>query len=86
MGAPSGALSFFINYTRVMETGKIVQLLERDSGFIQRTGVKEHLFFHADGLSNLRFGDLHIGDRVRFMVTESRKGPYATNVSRNAAK
>lgn len=64
-----------------METGRIVQLLEREFGFIKRTGIKEYLFFHADDLSDVRFADLHEGDRVQFSITESLKGPYATGVS-----
>ena len=65
-----------------METGRIIQLLDREFGFIKRTGVKEHLYFHADDLIELRFAELATGDRVQFSITESMKGPYATTVSR----
>jgi len=67
-----------------MEIGKIAQLLERESGLIKLVGVKEFLFFHADDLDDLRYSELHEGDRVQFSITESRKGPYATQVRRPA--
>jgi cold shock CspA family protein len=63
-----------------METGTIVELTERQSGFIRRAGVKEHLFFHADDLAGIAFGSLKKGQRVSFAVTESLKGAYATQV------
>ena len=69
-----------------MQNGKIVQLLEREFGYIKRTGIKDHLFFHADDLTDLRFTDLHEGDRVQFMITESLKGPYATLVGKYSAR
>lgn len=65
-----------------MEKGKIIQLLERQFGYIKRSGIKEHLFFHADDLRGMRFAELHEGDGVQFSITESLKGPYATNISR----
>ncbi|MGE5541007.1 MAG: cold-shock protein [Bacillota bacterium] len=67
-----------------METGKIVQLLDREFGFIKRIGIKDHLFFHADDLTGLKFRDLHEGDRVQFSITESLKGPYATHITKAA--
>lgn len=68
-----------------METGMIVELIEREFGFIKRTGVKERLFFHADDLTGVRFRDLHEGDRMQFSITESLKGPYATHITRFSA-
>lgn len=65
-----------------METGRIVQLLEREFGFIKRTGIKEYLFFHSDDLAGVDFKELHEGDRMEFSITESLKGPYATHVRR----
>ena len=65
-----------------MEKGKISQLLERQFGYIKMIGIKEPLFFHADDLTNLRFSELHEGDRVQFSITESSKGPYATHISK----
>lgn len=68
-----------------METGRIVQLLERNFGFIKRSGVKEYLFFHSDDLTGVAFAQLEEGDSVQFSVTESLKGPYATRVARHVS-
>lgn len=65
-----------------METGTIFELTERKSGFIRRVGVKEHLFFHSDDLVGISFDSLKKGFRVSFAITESRSGPYATQVER----
>lgn len=65
-----------------MEIGTITELGERKSGMIRRKGVREHLFFHADALSGVDFGELKVGDKVSFVVTQSKKGPYATQVSK----
>jgi cold shock CspA family protein len=65
-----------------MEKGKVVTLAERDFGFIRRVGIKENLFFHADALIGITFAELRAGDSLNFTVTESRKGPYATQVTR----
>ncbi|MBP6859939.1 MAG: cold shock domain-containing protein [Candidatus Pacebacteria bacterium] len=67
-----------------MEIGKVVELGERNSGFIKRSGVKDTLFFHADALIGMAFKDLKAGDVLNFRVTESRKGPYATEIRRPA--
>lgn len=69
-----------------MQRGKIVQLLDRDIGFIRMVGIKEPVFFHADDLTDSVFAELHEGDAVTFLITESLKGPYATQVSKNALK
>lgn len=83
MRAPFGALcDYSSNHDTMTQKGTINELTERSSGFIKRTGVKEHLFFHADALKGVDFKELHTGDKVTFTVTESRKGPYATEVSR----
>jgi cold shock CspA family protein len=66
-----------------METGKIIELVEREFGYIKQSGVKDHLFFHADDLKGLRFAELHKGDRVQFSITQSLKGPYATHVMKH---
>lgn len=67
-----------------MQKGTIALLTERQSGFIKLGGraKKEDLFFHADALQNVHFNELKVGDTLSFVVTESRKGPYATEVSR----
>ncbi|MEK7602231.1 MAG: cold shock domain-containing protein [Patescibacteria group bacterium] len=66
-----------------MKQGKIVELGERNSGLIKLVGVKDTLFFHSDALEGVTFGELKAGDKVKFDVTESKKGPYAINVHRS---
>lgn len=63
-----------------METGTITELGERNSGLIRRKGKTERLFFHADALIDVTFRELKVGDKLTFRVTESSKGPYATEI------
>lgn len=63
--------------------GKIQEIGERESGLIRQIGVKEDLFFHSDALEGCSLHELKKGDKVSFQITESKKGPYATNVSRD---
>lgn len=66
-----------------MEQGRIARLvLDRGFGFISRDGQDKDLFFHSKELSGVVFEDLKEGDVVKFDVSESPKGPNATNVSR----
>jgi cold shock CspA family protein len=64
------------------EEGVIAELGDRNSGFIKRSWEKENLFFHADAVIDTDFKELRVGDTVVFMITESTKGPYATEVKR----
>lgn len=61
-----------------MTTGVIKKLNERGFGFI-KTGEKADLFFH---LSGVKFDDLQEGDKVRYEIEQSDKGPRAGSVSR----
>jgi len=65
-----------------MKSGKIASLGDRSSGLIKVVGVKEGVFFHADCLEGVSFGELKTGDKVSFETTESKKGQYATKVKR----
>ena len=65
-----------------MEEGTIARLMDRGYGFIKRSGQEKDLFFHSNELQNVRFNELHEGDKVTFEVTEGMKGPQATNVNR----
>ena len=65
-----------------MEEGTIARLTDRGFGFINREGEEKDLFFHSNDLKNVEFNELKEGDKVTFEVTESEKGPKATNVSR----
>lgn len=62
--------------------GTIHELVERGFGYIRQVGVKDHIFFHSDALVNLKFLNLKKGDKVCFTVVESKKGPYAIEVSK----
>jgi len=50
-------------------------------GFISREGETKDLFFHSTELNGVAFEDLREGDIVTFELTQSDKGPAATNVS-----
>ena len=63
-------------------TGTIKTLTERGFGFISREGESKDLFFHSKELKGVTFDELKVGDVVSFEITESEKGPAATNVSR----
>ncbi len=44
-----------------MHTGKITDLNDRNGGLIKEAGIKEDLFFHADALEGITFGELKKG-------------------------
>lgn len=57
-------------------------ITEKGFGFIAREGEVKDLFFHSKELQGVTFDELKVGDTVTFEVTQSEKGPAATNVSR----
>jgi len=65
-----------------MQQGTIKRLTDRGFGFIAVDGSDKDLFFHTTALVGVEFNDLKEGDKVQFEVTESPKGPNASNVSR----
>ncbi len=65
-----------------MEKGTIKTLTDRGFGFITREGETKDLFFHSKDLSGVTYDELKVGDKLTFEVTQSEKGPAATNVSR----
>ncbi len=65
-----------------MEKGTIARVTDRGFGFIAREGQEKDLFFHSNELKNVEFKDLKQGDKVTFDVSDSPKGPNATNVNR----
>jgi CspA family cold shock protein len=62
--------------------GTIKKLTDRGFGFIGREGEAKDLFFHSKDLQGVQFDDLKVGDAVTFEVTDTEKGPAATNVQR----
>jgi cold shock CspA family protein len=69
-----------------MQKGTIVELGEKESGFIKRAGVNDNLFFHGDNLVEVTFKNLRVGDTLSFNVRETNKGPYAIDIERVATK
>lgn len=65
-----------------MEQGTISKLTDRGFGFISREGSDKDLFFHSKELNGVTFEGLKEGDAVQFEVSDSPKGPNATNVSK----
>ena len=64
-----------------MQEGTIKNLMEKGFGFITVEGRPKDLFFHSSSLSGgVVFTDLKEGDKVRFDIGESPKGPCAENV------
>lgn len=62
--------------------GTIKTLTDKGYGFISREGEAKDLFFHSKELNGVMFDELKVGDVVTFEVTQSEKGPAATNVAR----
>lgn len=66
-----------------MPTGTIKKKVEEKGfGFIGREGEAKDLFFHSKELVGVTFDELREGDQVSFEITQSEKGPAATNVTR----
>ncbi len=63
-------------------TGTIKTLTDKGFGFISREGEAKDLFFHSKELVGVMFDELKVGDTVSFTVTDTEKGPAATQVSR----
>lgn len=65
-----------------MAQGTIKRLTDRGFGFIAQENSDKDLFFHSNELQGVKFNDLKEGDKVEFEVSESPKGPNATQVKR----
>lgn len=60
--------------------GTIKKLTDKNFGFISQGNGQKDLFFHANELDGVSFSELREGDNVSFEVTDSPKGPAATQV------
>ena len=62
--------------------GTIKKLTDKGFGFIAQEGSDKDLFFHSSELQGVEYAELQEGDAVTFEVTDSEKGPAATNVAK----
>ena len=60
--------------------GTIKKLTEKNFGFIAAEDQSKELFFHANELDGVEFGQLQEGDTVTFEVSDTPKGPAAVKV------
>lgn len=65
-----------------MQEGTITRLTDKGFGFISREGQEKDLFFHSKELVGVTFDELREGDKMKFEVGDSPKGPNAIQVSR----
>ncbi len=62
--------------------GVIKRLTDKGYGFIGREGEEKDLFFHSNSLVGTDFNSLREGDKVKFEVEQSEKGPNAVSVEK----
>jgi len=62
--------------------GTIKNITDKGFGFITVEGQDKDLFFHRNELQGVAFEDLKVGDRLSFEMSDSPKGPNATNITR----
>jgi cold shock protein len=62
--------------------GTIKKLTDKNFGFIGQDGGDKDLFFHANELVDVEFSELQEGDAVTFEVSDTPKGPAATQVKK----
>ena len=65
-----------------MQEGTIIRLNNGLFGFIKRVNEEKDLFFHSNELQNVKFEELHEGDKMTFEVADSPKGLNAVKVSK----
>jgi CspA family cold shock protein len=65
-----------------MQEGTIARITDRGFGFIKADEQEKDLFFHSNELNGVQFNELNEGDKVKFEVNQSDKGPQATKVTR----
>jgi len=64
------------------QTGWIAALFDRGYGFVEQDGTRRRLFVHAREAPE--FESFIVGTRVRFLPTETERGPRAVDVQRLA--
>lgn len=62
--------------------GTIKKLTDKNFGFISQEDGAKDLFFHANNLDGVDFGQLREGDAVTFEVEKTEKGDAAVNVKK----
>ncbi len=58
---------------------------EKGFGFISPEDGSEDVFVHHTGIAGSGFKSLDEGEKVTYEVTQGRKGPQATNVSKDSS-
>lgn len=51
-------------------------------GFITVPGHRQDYFFHSSGLKGVEFEELWPGDKVKFTLVDTEKGPRAVGVEK----
>ena len=64
-----------------MTRGFIKKITDKGFGFISRQDDDNDLFWHSNELIDACFDELNVGDQVCFDITDTPKGPAATNIS-----
>jgi len=59
------------------KTGAIIQLNEHGFGFIKTEEQEENIFFHCSSVRNASFSNLKVGNKVEFIVVDTKKGMTA---------
>ena len=67
-----------------MQEGVIASVTDRGFGFIKVAGMAKDLFFHSNELVDVKFDELRQGDKVKFEIGQSEKGPHALRVTKIA--
>ncbi|PLX25915.1 cold-shock protein [Candidatus Parcubacteria bacterium] len=62
--------------------GTIKKLTDKNFGFITPQEGDKDFFFHANELVDANFDELREGDAVEFEVSDTPKGPAATQVKK----
>lgn len=62
--------------------GQIKKLTDKNFGFIKPEEGEKDYFFHANELVDVSFEELREGDAVTFEVSDTPKGPAATQVKK----
>ncbi|MBU0976289.1 MAG: cold shock domain-containing protein [Patescibacteria group bacterium] len=64
-----------------MATGTVKTVTEKGFGFIKQDDADKDVFYHENSLSgDLADRKLRVGDKVKFEIEQTEKGPNAINI------